>query len=125
MKDFKELIKIADAYGTETRNLAEKKEQQLEEGMWDDLVGGISNLAKKLGVDPATADKVANAISTQPEAKAEIEKISPTWNSLNPKDLISWGINIKIVDCPAPMHAKAPDKTHIEFGVLFFLVIRK
>ena len=77
MKDFKELIKIADAYGTETRNLAEKKEQQLEEGMWDDLVGGISNLAKKLGVDPATADKVANAISTQPEAKAEIEKAEP------------------------------------------------
>ena len=59
------------------RNLAEKKEQQLEEGMWDDLVGGISNLAKKLGVDPATADKVANAISTQPEAKAEIEKAEP------------------------------------------------
>ena len=77
MKDFKELIKIADAYGTETRNLAEKKEQQIEEGMWDDLVGGISNLAKKLGVDPATADKVANAISTQPEAKAEIEKAEP------------------------------------------------
>ena len=30
-----------------------------------------------------------------------------------------------VLAVPAPMHAKAPDKTHIEFGVLFFLVIRK
>lgn len=78
MKDFKELINIADVYGTETKGLAEKREAEiqkhLDEGIWDDLVGGISGLAKKLGVDAATADKVANAISTQPEAKAEIEK---------------------------------------------------
>ena len=77
MKDFKELINIADVYGTETKGLAEKREAEiqkhLDEGIWDDLVGGISGLAKKLGIDPATADKVANAISTQPEAKAEIE----------------------------------------------------
>ena len=81
MKDFKELINIADVYGTETKGLAEKREAEiqkhLDEGIWDDLVGGISGLAKKLGIDPATADKVANAISTQPEAKAEIEKADP------------------------------------------------
>ena len=78
MKDFKELIKIADVYGTETKGLAEQREAEiqknLDEGMWDDLVGGISSLAKKLGIDPATADKVANTISTQPDAKAEVEK---------------------------------------------------
>lgn len=81
MKDFKELINIADVYGTETKGLAEKREAEiqkhLDEGIWDDLVGGISGLAKKLGIDPATADKVANAISTQPEAKAEVEKADP------------------------------------------------
>jgi hypothetical protein len=87
MKNFKDLIKIADTYGTETRNLAEKREAEiqknLDEGMWDDLVGGISSLAKKLGIDPATADKVANTISTQPDAKAEVEKAEiqdPTGN---------------------------------------------
>ena len=81
MKDFKELINIADVYGTETKGLAEQREAEiqknLDEGMWDDLVGGISSLAKKLGIDPATADKVANTISTQPEAKAEVEKADP------------------------------------------------
>ena len=87
MKDFKELIKIADVYGTETKGLAEQREAEiqknLDEGMWDDLVGGISSLAKKLGIDPATADKVANTISTQPDAKAEVEKAEiqdPTGN---------------------------------------------
>ena len=32
---------------------------------------------------------------------------------------------MKIVDCPAPIQAKAADKTHIELGVLFFLIICK
>ena len=81
MKDFKELIKIADVYGTETKGLAEQREveiqKNLDEGIWDDLVGGISDLAKKLGIAPEAADKVANAISTQPEAKAEVEKADP------------------------------------------------
>jgi peptidoglycan hydrolase-like protein with peptidoglycan-binding domain len=78
MKNFKDLIKIADTYGTETRNLAEKREAEiqknLDEGKWDDFVGGISDFAKTLGIDPATADKVANMVSTQPEAKAEVDK---------------------------------------------------
>ena len=57
------------------------------------------------------------------QANAEIEKIKPTWNSLNPNDLISWGTKINIVDCPAPMHANAADKTQIELGVFFLSVI--
>ena len=38
MKDFKELINIADVYGTETKGLAEKREAEiqkhLDEGIW-------------------------------------------------------------------------------------------
>jgi peptidoglycan hydrolase-like protein with peptidoglycan-binding domain len=64
--DIKDLIKKADAYGQESQI----KQQQIEEGLWDDLVGKIADVAKGLGIPPETADKVANAISTQPEAKA-------------------------------------------------------
>ena len=53
-------------------------------------------------------------------AKAEIEKISPTSNSVNPKLLTSGGIKINIVDCPAPTNAKAIANNHIDRGALLF-----
>ena len=71
--DIKDLIKKADAYGQESQI----KQQQIEEGLWDDLVGKIADVAKGLGIPPETADKVANAISTQPEAEEEVNAVDP------------------------------------------------
>ena len=48
------------------------------------------------------------------QAKAEIEKIKPTSNSLNPKLLTSDGINMKTVDCPAPTQANAAERSQID-----------
>ena len=42
MKDFKELIKIADVYGADQRELYEKKEANaLDEGWWADLTSFV------------------------------------------------------------------------------------
>jgi len=71
--DIKDLIKKADAYGKESQ----AQQQQIEEGLWDDFVAGAADLAKKLGIPPETADKVANAISTQPEAEQEVNAVDP------------------------------------------------
>ena len=127
MKDFKELINIADVYGTETKGLAEKREAEiqkhLDEGIWDDLVGGISGLAKKLGIDPATADKVANAISTQPEAKAEVEKADPgtdptgnTSGKPNPGDDPTGNTSGKPADPNATAGVDGADQAELDAG---------
>ena len=71
--DIKDLIQKADAYGKESQ----AQQQQIEEGLWDDFVAGAADLAKKLGIPPETADKVANAISTQPEAEEEVNAVDP------------------------------------------------
>ena len=57
MKDFKELINIADVYGTETRDLQAKKEQALEEGWFDDAVNAVKNA---LGITPAEAEEIVD-----------------------------------------------------------------
>lgn len=77
MKDIKDFIKVADVYGIETRKLQEKREKELEEGMWDDLVGKIADVAKNLGIDPATADSIAAKISTQPDLEKAAEQGKP------------------------------------------------
>ena len=47
-------------------------------------------------------------------AKADIEKISPTSNSLNPRLLTSDGIRMNTVDWPAPTQAKAAERNQID-----------
>jgi len=69
--DIRDLIQKADAYGKESQ----AQQQQIEEGLWDDLVGKIADVAKNLGIPPETADRVANAISTQPEAEEEVNAV--------------------------------------------------
>ena len=72
MKDFKELIKIADAYGTETRNLIDKKEAgQLDEGWWEDLTGFVK---KTLGMDDAQAAEIAKDVQQKTGADPKAEK---------------------------------------------------
>ena len=59
-------------------------------------------------------------------ANAEIEKISPTSNSVKPKLRTSEGIKINTVDCPAPTQAKAAARSQIDLcGFSFSLIISK
>ena len=75
MKDFKDLIKIADAYGTETRDLLDKKEAgQLDEGWWEDLTGFVK---KTLGMDDAQAAEVAKGVQQQTGADPKAKKPVP------------------------------------------------
>jgi len=55
MKDFKELIKIADVYGTETRQLQEEKDKALDENWFTDSVNAIKNA---LGISDDEAKKL-------------------------------------------------------------------
>ena len=61
MKNFKDLIKIADTYGTETRNLAEKREAEiqrnLDENVFTDAVTAIKNA---LGIGEKEAEELIN-----------------------------------------------------------------
>jgi len=61
MKNFKDLIKIADTYGTETRNLAEKREAEiqrhLDENVFADAITAIKNA---LGIGEKEAKKLIN-----------------------------------------------------------------
>tara|TARA_Y200000002_G_scaffold35841_1_gene26221 strand:- start:846 stop:2447 length:1602 start_codon:yes stop_codon:yes gene_type:complete len=72
MKDFKDLIKIADVYGTETRDLLEKKEAgQLDEGWWEDLTGFVK---KTLGMNDAQAAEIAQDVQKKTGADPEADK---------------------------------------------------
>ena len=59
MKSIKDLIKTADAYGIETRALQEKREAEMQEGWFDDLVAYGK---KALGLDDETAKAAADTV---------------------------------------------------------------
>lgn len=100
MKDFKDLIKIADVYGTETRDLLEKKEAgQLDEGWWEDLTGFVK---KTLGMNDAQAAEIAQDVQKKTGADPEADK---PLDIKNPKDAPAQA------DAPAEPASKGLDVT--------------
>ncbi len=57
MKSIKDLIKTADAYGTETRALQEKRDAEMQEGWFGDAVAAVKNA---LGSTSDEAEKIVD-----------------------------------------------------------------
>jgi peptidoglycan hydrolase-like protein with peptidoglycan-binding domain len=55
--NIKDYIKTADAYGTETRALQEKRDAEIQEGWFDDAVNAVKNA---LGITPDEAEKIVD-----------------------------------------------------------------
>ena len=90
MKNFKDLIKVADVYGTETRQAHELSEATLDENWFTDSVNAIKNA---LGISDDEAKKLID--------KKAAEKGEKAYKA--PDGSASSGI-----DGPADAAAKAP-----------------